>query len=177
MVSNAYKRYKAAGLCRRCGKRPLPGKTRCKNCHADHLAYTKKAKDEAMASGLCRYCCVVPRLPNRSMCSKCCELHATKQKRNYDLWRNACIKAYGGRCVCCGLSNNKYLQLDHKENDGAEHKRKIFGHCRGRNMYRWAYKNNFPDLLQLLCANCHQAKTFHGECTTADHAEFNGLKK
>jgi 5-methylcytosine-specific restriction endonuclease McrA len=84
---------------------------------------------------------------------------------------------YGGKCACCGLDKEKYLQLDHINDDGAEHKKQINanksinGHyvvC----MYKWAVKNNYPSNLQLLCANCHQAKTVKKPCTHEDHESF-----
>jgi hypothetical protein len=62
----------------------------------------------------------------------------------------------------------KYLQLDHIDGGGDKHRRSIFGRKQGA-MSKWARKNNFPKILQLLCANCHQAKTRDDPCTDADH--------
>jgi hypothetical protein len=69
------------------------------------------------------------------------------------------------------MTVEKYLQLDHINNDGAAH-RKILSKKTGRggtSLYTWAYRNGFPDILQLLCANCHQAKTTSGGCQPGDH--------
>ena len=32
-------------------------------------------------------------------------------------------------------------------------------------MMKWATRNGYPDTLQLLCANCHAAKTITGDCS------------
>lgn len=63
-------------------------------------------------------------------------------------------------CACCGESNMAFLTLDHINNDGAEHRRKI-----GRGFYQtltWIKQNNFPEGFQVLCYNCNQAKKTHG---------------
>lgn len=62
---------------------------------------------------------------------------------------------YGGKCKC-GISNYKYLTIDHIDNSGAEHRRII-----GTNIYKWLIKNNFPDdNYQILCYNCNYRKFF-----------------
>lgn len=76
------------------------------------------------------------------------------------------IEGYGGKCVCCEDSRTKYLQLDHVNNDGAEHRRGITS---TRDMYSWAIRNQFPDTLQLMCANCHFAKSYYGNCSEEEH--------
>lgn len=103
------------------------------------------------------------------MCEDCLQKHGAKQKQGYHEARVACLTAYGGQCRCCGETNHKYLQLDHVGNDGAAHRREIANGTRGGSNYQWAFRNGFPDRLQLLCANCHQAKTVHGGCTEDDH--------
>lgn len=170
MGNQQYQQYKEAGLCRRCGSEPLLGKTRCKKCHEEHLNYTQKWRKEAIAAGLCRYCCVIPRTSDSSMCAGCLALHAKRQQNSHLLYRAACIEHYGGKCACCSLDVHKYLQLDHINNDGAAHRRGLYG--RATNLYLWAFRNGFPEILQLLCANCHQAKTYHGGCTTEDHRQM-----
>ncbi|MFA5706889.1 MAG: HNH endonuclease [Candidatus Neomarinimicrobiota bacterium] len=74
--------------------------------------------------------------------------------------RKRVLAAYGGKCACCGETEWKFLSLDHVDNDGAEHRRKI-GQSR---IYEWAEDNGYPDNLQLLCYNCNMAKAFYGKC-------------
>ena len=100
------------------------------------------------------------------MCEECLLSHKIKESARNERIRSLCIEKYGGKCVCCGNSTEKYLQLDHVDNDGAEHRRELSG---GGSLYKWAVKNKFPKRLQLMCANCHQAKSFFGGCTEEDH--------
>lgn len=65
-------------------------------------------------------------------------------------------------CACCGERNMAFLTLDHINNDGAEHRRKI-----GRGFYQtltWVKNNNLPPGFQILCHNCNQAKKVYGTC-------------
>lgn len=72
------------------------------------------------------------------------------------------VMAYGGKCVCCNETEIKFLALDHKNNDGTKHRKEVG--LWGGKMYRWAKKNNYPDILQILCHNCNLAKAFYGKC-------------
>ncbi|MGW0064777.1 hypothetical protein ACWDTT_33240 [Streptosporangium sandarakinum] len=73
------------------------------------------------------------------------------------------IAAYGGKCSCCGESTPEFLTLDHINNDGAAH-RKELGLRTGHSTWSWARRNNYPDILQLLCWNCNSAKGAYGYC-------------
>jgi len=71
---------------------------------------------------------------------------------------------YGGdppKCVCCGESNIFFLSIDHINNNGAEHRKQIFGKYKftgGPAFYYWLKKNNYPEEYQVLCFNCNQGK-------------------
>ena|SRR3990167_3114899 len=68
------------------------------------------------------------------------------------------------KCACCGESEYVFLCLDHINNDGAEHRRKISGkNNRTFGIYAWLRKNKFPVGFQVLCHNCNWAKS-HGGC-------------
>jgi len=77
---------------------------------------------------------------------------------------------YGGnppKCECCGETHIEFLTIDHINNDGAEHRKKLgitqnSGH--GSKLYRWIIRNNFPDGFQVLCWNCNCAKGHYGYC-------------
>ena len=74
------------------------------------------------------------------------------------------IKAYGGKCACCGETTQEFLTIDHINNDGAII-RKNTKQGTGCKIYRWLIKNNYPkDNYQLLCFNCNMAKGFFGKC-------------
>lgn len=74
--------------------------------------------------------------------------------------RETAIALYGGCCVCCGETRILFLELDHINNDGKEH-RSI-----GHNIIHWLAKNpgQTEFEIQVLCANCHRAKTSLGHC-------------
>lgn len=75
--------------------------------------------------------------------------------------RQTLIDAYGGKCVCCGIDYAPYLELDHVNNDGNKH-RAIHGDV--RSMWRDLRDKGFPPTVQVLCANCHNAKTRSVPC-------------
>ena len=83
-----------------------------------------------------------------------------KVKEARDRKRKLVIAYYGGKCVCCGESEYAFLSLDHVANDGAEHRRRE----RCVDTAIWALKNGCPDILQILCYNCNNAKSTHGIC-------------
>lgn len=65
----------------------------------------------------------------------------------------------GKKCVHCGFSNTRALQIDHVHGSGNKHRKKI-----GRNHQYFLYvfneiKNGSNDY-QLLCANCNSIKKY-----------------
>lgn len=66
---------------------------------------------------------------------------------------------YGWKCICCGEIEVAFLTIDHINNDGAEHRRKV-----GPHLYEWLVRNNFPESFQTLCRNCNWAKHTLGVC-------------
>ena len=69
---------------------------------------------------------------------------------------------YGGQCACCSENTYEFLTMDHMNNDGAAHRRA--DKLARWNIYRWLKQNGFPKDFQILCANCHLAKSFFGAC-------------
>lgn len=74
------------------------------------------------------------------------------------------MEAYGGVfCACCGDDILSGLTIDHINNDGAEHRREIFGGTRGGGqMYSWLKQQGFPDGFQVLCYTCNLSKHRNG---------------
>lgn len=96
------------------------------------------------------------------------EYRERKRSYNRDLARDVqrqAIAAYGGFCACCGETEPKFLQLDHVNNDGAEHRRQI----NGVKLATWLRQQDYPDGFQVLCANCNFAKHTNGG--TCPHQE------
>jgi hypothetical protein len=73
------------------------------------------------------------------------------------------VNAYGGECKCCHEHEIGFLSVNHKNNDGAEHKR-LLGISGGSQFYCWIIKNNYPDCLELLCNNCNVSRGLYGVC-------------
>lgn len=99
-------------------------------------------------------------LQGRRFCVECKRISFRKHSSNL---RDEAIKAYGGKCNCCGETEPMFLQFDHINNDGADHRRKLGGGS--IKIVAWAKKNNWPNTIQLLCANCNTAKSYkNGGC-------------
>lgn len=85
---------------------------------------------------------------------------------NRDKTKYLAFLAYsiGGKIECreCGQNDLDVLVLDHKNDDGASH-RKILkmasrGNTSGGGVYFILRKHKYPDGLQILCANCNMKK-------------------
>jgi hypothetical protein len=82
--------------------------------------------------------------------------------RNYRHHLKALIYShYGNKCACCGETEEKFLSLDHVNNDGYT-LRKMRKHTQGTQFYVEIVKRNFPSEFQLLCMNCNFGKSRNG---------------
>lgn len=66
---------------------------------------------------------------------------------------------YGGnppRCNCCGEMEFDFLTIDHKNEDGAKHRRNV----NQARIYKDLIDNSFPEGYQILCINCNFARSF-----------------
>lgn len=64
------------------------------------------------------------------------------------------------KCACCGIRNYEFLSIDHINNDGAKHRKKV----PSSQLYQWLRLNKYPEGFQVLCFNCNLAKGFYGMC-------------
>jgi hypothetical protein len=106
----------------------------------------------------------------QSMCRECFSIYSAENRERlaetqriwYRKIKMQVIEAYGGACACCGESNPAFLCLDHVNNDGAAWKR---ADLLSRSLWHWTWKQECPEDIQLLCANCNMAKHFNpGGC-------------
>lgn len=138
--------------CRKCGaakplsefhknkRHPDGVHPRCKECRcAEQRAYNAANVEQAKAW----------RAANRE------SRNATRVRRHRILKAQA-IEAYGGKCACCGESHEAFLVFDHVNDDGAEHRKSVSSGL----IVWWLAQNNYPDAIQLLCANCNTAKQY-----------------
>ena len=75
-------------------------------------------------------------------------------------------RRYGPDCRCCGESEPTFLQVDHVEGGGNEHRREI-GEG-GSRLLQWLERAGWPGGFQILCANCNQSKSILGGCAHED---------
>lgn len=89
--------------------------------------------------------------------------------------KQAVFDAYGHVCACCGETEELFLDIDHCDNDGAEHRRKNRLSA-GNSFYIWLVKNNFPPNFQTLCSNCNRGKFRNGGvCPHQSHKDKQWL--
>lgn len=124
-----------------------------KCCRAHAVDYVKRNKRAVLAKNKAWY------LKNKEKQFEHCRAYQLRRKRKVFL-------AYGGKCVCCGESEEKFLALDHKNNNGNAERRMIKG-----NIYVRAIRLGFPDKYQLLCHNCNMAKAFYGCCPHQERSD------
>jgi hypothetical protein len=82
-----------------------------------------------------------------------------KKYRKYDIIKKQkrqekkiiIFNQYGNKCVKCQESNLDFLTIDHINEDGNIHRKKV-NSCM---LYDWIIDNNFPNTVQLLCYNCN----------------------
>jgi len=85
-----------------------------------------------------------------------------RQRRNL---RKRLFEVYGSVCACCGESEERFLTLDHKLNDG-NHARK---ESKDIKIMRKAISEADPRKYQILCFNCNCARSQHnGICPHHD---------
>lgn len=85
------------------------------------------------------------------------------RKERYERIKDQVFAAYGGYvCSCCGETEPSMLTIDHKNEDGADFRRKIKSNRWSYNFYIWIINNGYPDDLQVLCYNCNLSKHRNG---------------
>lgn len=75
----------------------------------------------------------------------------------------ATMKAYGGKCVCCGEKRLEFLAIDHIGGRKRGHEIDKLG---GTYLYQWLRAHGFPKNLHIrvLCHNCNCARGYVGYC-------------
>ena len=86
--------------------------------------------------------------------------HLEKAKIKNKEIRLLVLNHYGGKCECCGEDQYEFLAIDHKNGDGAKHRKETGLHS----MVSYIIKNNFPDRFRILCHNCNQAIGHYKYC-------------
>lgn len=128
--------------------------SRCTRCRVQD---NRERKQRYSVAGLCEWCGEQPKRENRKTCQRC---EDRRRQREVTL-KLEVFSYYGGAsCNCCGEKLIEFLSVDHKENNGAEHRREL----KNGSLYRWLKKNNYPKGYQVLCMNCNFSKGRFGYC-------------
>lgn len=90
-----------------------------------------------------------------------------KGKRLRNEFRISILNRYGGKCACCGITEPKFLAIDHIDGGGNKH-RKSLKSKGGSAFYAWLRRSGYPTGFQVLCHNCNMAKGFYGKCPHKD---------
>lgn len=133
-----YAKRRKAGLCAHCTRKCWRGRATCRTCTLNARHRQKE---------------FIERNP---------QARRAIVNRSTEKLRTKVFIAYGNVCACCGITHRPYLTLDHKEGGGNEHRRMLGGN--NLTLYRWIIKHRYPKSFQLLCANCHIAKSYNRPC-------------
>lgn len=156
---------KQAGLCGVCGEtNDRDGMSTCSKCSVDKVTLYAERRDQ----GLCPHCGSDEPIEPGKHCLRCRAINRKKDRKKHGKLRAEVLAAYGGTCKCCGETQPEFLQVDHVNNNGASHRRELFGGNKngcGLRFYTWLRRQKFPQQeYQLLCANCNRAKHHYGVC-------------
>lgn len=131
-------------LLRPCGRtmEGLDADDRCRVCGANLTEYNTYQCDKK----------------RRWVCKECRRMQGNKEIHRLKI---DVITNYGGKCECCGETKIEFLTIDHRDNDGAAHRKKL-----GKILfYRWLRRMRYPkDGFRLLCINCNFALGMYGYC-------------
>lgn len=150
------KRRAGTGKCPQCNRDLLPNRKRCAICIERTAACRIAIRARRMASGECVRCgSLLDDEKDGRLCGSCRLYYRRRERALKDL----VFAAYGGyKCACCGETEKLFLQIDHVNNDGADHRRER----KGKGLYTWLKCRNFPEGFQVLCANCNWGKRQNG---------------
>lgn len=82
----------------------------------------------------------------------------TKHQVYHHNLKLAAFAAYGGaKCIQCGFTDDRALNLDHIEGGGTQDRRESQG---SNTIYLRLKKENYPAGFQVLCANCNSIKKY-----------------
>ena len=137
---------------------------RCKKCHKVlHDRWTIKNIDVRRA--LNRKAMAKWRSENRDKARERDRTYREKNRADLNSKKSELVRRkklrviahYGGKCECCGISDHRFLCIDHINNDGYAHRKldrvRIHDHV---------IKNGFPSEFRVLCFNCNLARAFFG---------------
>jgi hypothetical protein len=137
----------------------------CKSCHTlqsrkTREKYREKYREKARVSAY-KWREKYPEI-NKAMSRKYYALNKETYKERDRIRRlkirQDVLKKYGNKCNCCGEKEYTFLAIDHVGNDGNKHRKEL----KYKDITVWAYRNGYPNNLQILCHNCNHGKYLNG---------------
>lgn len=122
---------------------------------------------------ICRKCL---NFQQRNVPSRRPEYRYHRERKYRNRIRKEIIEMLGGKCVHCGMTDERCLQVDHINGNGHE-ERKI-AKKKGFSSNLWIYqqlKKGHKDNYQLLCANCNYIKKFENRECSGPKNTFYGI--
>jgi hypothetical protein len=150
-------KHKTSGGCITCGRPPIPGLATCVECAARATKSTINRYNSNKQNNLCPFC--GGKLDGKFRCGACHKDHLKRGRARWYQQRLLVLEHYGRKCACCGETTYEFLEIDHIDNNGAQHR-----NLTGRHIIEDIIKKNFPTDLQILCANCNRGKGKFGVC-------------
>jgi hypothetical protein len=179
MKQQQWRGRKALGLCPRCGGVPVSGKVTCQACLEKRGAEHHTNSISRQQRGVCTRC-ETPIVGLRyTTCQACRDYRRHRYARVTEedrlrrvqygakarmKLRQDVLRAYGGKCACCGETAWQFLTIDHINGDGKAHRAEISRGKAGGAFFTQIRRQGYPPGLQVLCANCHIAKTSYDGC-------------
>lgn len=124
-------------------------------------AFTKSANRKSKYHGHCKAC-------KAAFAKEWARNHretVNAKARDYgQRMRRKMLEVYGGKCACCGETEEKFLALDHVNGGGTAHKKGGGVNCKPIAII--IKREGYPQdgRYQVLCHNCNMAKGFYGVC-------------
>lgn len=164
-----YSKRKKNNQCIVCSCNISADSVSCRNCLDKQSERQRIIRDRNIYDNLCVQCGGSIGSLTGKRCQICIDKRnewyqgsttQAKDKKRRDDHRAAVIEHYGGKCVECNESNPLCLAIDHMNNDGNTHRKKINKY--GSTFCQWLVYNNFPEDFQILCHNCNMKKHLQG---------------
>lgn len=97
--------------------------------------------------------------------------HNLSHTKRLAVLRQEVFNHYGNKCYCCGLSDPRFLTIEHLSNDGSalRYKNGSGSRTAGTTMYRQIIDAGFPADIALACYNCNCARSFHSKGQQCPH--------
>jgi hypothetical protein len=123
-------------------------------------AYQKELRNRWKAAGLCSMCGIGKPRKGLLTCKDC----ESRYREYHRSLKRKILKAYGQKCVCCGITTYEFLCLDHVNNDGKQDRKELGSGMTSGALYRLIIRLGYPKKYQILCHNCNMSLGFFGYC-------------